>query len=160
MKILLTVLLLAPLLGKTDTYEKTLNEYDYGGLNCRQFIETDLDTEEKKNYTYCSFQNMKYQHITDLGSFIFMGEDEVDNAIEGLEKCVKYMDDEGYVIECKGTKICTYELFDEVFETECPNNDFTLHNGAIFINDDGKITFLSKSGALNLIDWLKRLEFK
>jgi hypothetical protein len=164
MKKLLILLLLVPVLGETDTYKKIINEYDNGDfsgdLKCEQILEIDLDTQKTENYTWCFFQNISYRHIIDRGSFMLMTEGEVYNAIEGLEKCVKYMDDEGYTMECKGTQRCTYEFLDNVFETECSNNDFLLHSGSIFIRDDDKTTFLSKGSALNFIDWLKTLEFK
>ena len=160
LKKLLILLLLVPVLGETDTYKKILNEYDYGNLECEHRLETDLDTQKTQNYTACFFQNMSYEHIIDRGIFTLRTEGEVYNAIEGLEKCVKYMDDEGYTMECKGTQRCTYELFDKVFETDCRNSEFHLHSGSIFIRDDNKTTFLSKGSALNFIDWLKTLEFK
>jgi len=123
----------------SQTSKKTISEKKCGLLTCKNFSETNVETDETSYYVYCSFQNTDYQHIVDIGSFMMFSQSSVDEKIEQLENCVKYMDNK--------SDSFSYDDF-RIY-------DFSKN---MYIYDDDKSTWINKKNVIKLIEWLKLVD--
>ena len=62
-------------------------------------MKIDLSKNDTTYTIYCSFQNQKYQHITDLGGVFMMTKKGLDKTISDLNECVKFMDEKSISFE-------------------------------------------------------------
>ena len=125
----------------SQTSKKSLSKKKCHSLECENFKSTNVETDETSYYVYCSFQNMKYQHITDIGSWIMSTPSKIDEMIEELEMCLDYMDN-------KSDSFISSSLRFRV------NDDSKF----LYIWEDGKFCFTNKKKTIQLIEWLKSVD--
>ena len=94
-------------------------------------------------HIFCSFQNMKYSSISDIGGFVIATKIELDKIIDDLKQCVKYIDDQSIG-----------------FST----GNFVIHTSSknLYLYDKrgnfDKFTTLSKYKVLSWIRWLESIK--
>ena len=143
-RLLLVLFLFQSFIGFSQILSKTLNEKKIGSLNCKNLETINLSTNDTTYEIRCSFQNQTYQQIIDIGSVSFHSElkNNLDEIINQLKECVKYMDDKSYSFSIGQFRI---------------SDKFKI----LFISnyDDTKYTTLSKKNVLKWIKWLEECTF-
>lgn len=99
-------------------------------------IENGKDTSY---YVWCGFQNEKYNYITDIGSVMFLWEEDITEFISDLNKMKGYLDSLGNDVDIRKRR---YELLVYPFNTE------------LYIQSDGKYATISKTELEMLVEWL------
>ena len=124
----------------SQTTQNTISEEKFGLLSCKNFSKTYIEEDMTYNYVYCSFQNMEYQHITDIGSIMYSKQSDIDEVIEQLEMCLEYMDNKK-----DSFSVGIFSIYD-------------FHKNVYITEEDGKFTSINKKKVLSLIEWLKSVD--
>ena len=146
MKYLITTLIAIGSLSvlQSQTIRKTIKSKKFGSLKCEyNMMIRDVNTSSVPDTMfalYGSFQNRKYQTITDIGIISVYIEDEsksgIREMIENLEKSLKYLGEDVSV------KFGNFQVYD--------------FSSQLYVQDDrGKYTVLTKRQVGKLIEWLK-----
>ena len=128
-----------------STLKETISSKKIGSLYCSHTLTVDISNEDsyKEYLIYCSYQNPKYNYITDIGSAVYIPYDQLlFDTIATFKNCLQYMDKEGIAVDC-GKKPRRYVIYD--FST------------ALYIYNKDKSISLSKKSVIDLIDWLESI---
>ena len=138
-KILIIIISLICFQSFSQDISKDLMKKRIGQLNCT-YTMTIKNGSDTSYYVSCYFQNMKYQHITDLGYVWMWSGEERDRVVSELNDCLKYVDD----------KTTDYSV-----------GQFSVHGKmkGVWIYDDSKYVIQNKKTILKWINWLESVPF-
>jgi hypothetical protein len=94
--------------------------------------------EDTMVYYYMSYQNQKYQHITDLGSILLNQKEDVEELANGLKKLAEHEEKVSIIIHNKYFEIAIYEFSNNVY----------------LMDSNGKYTTFTKKQAIKLSEAL------
>lgn len=132
-------------LSAQETNE-TLSSQIVGKLTCT-YTKTINESKIERHHIYLSFNNLKYENITDLGGVMFMENKDKNKFVSDLKGCINFIDSSKSAnksIRFKGTN---YEL--HVMEN---SKEIYLD---VIDNYVSKYTRLSIEDANSLIKWLE-----
>lgn len=140
---LLLVFVLCNVQVFSQTITKEISQQRIGSVDCNYYMSIEIPASDTTYYIFCSFQNMKYSSITDIGGFVISTKIELDKIIGDLKECLKYIDNQSIG-----------------FST----GDFVLHSSSkdLYLYDRrgnfDKFTTLSKNKVLKWISWLDSIK--
>ena len=140
---LLLVFVLCNVQVFSQTITKEISQQRIGSVDCNYYMSIEIPASDTTYYIFCSFQNMKYSSITDIGRIVISTKIELDKIIGDLKECVKYIDNQSIG-----------------FST----GDFVLHRSSkdLYLYDRrgnfDKFTTLSKNKVLKWISWLDSIK--
>ena len=146
MRKFLLLLLLIPSLSWGNTYSEILDSKKIGYLECKNELTTNLSTNEKESRVYCVFQNIEYSAIIDTGVVVWVNSEDITNSISQLTNCLSFMDKKGYEMEC-GRSFYLYNF----------TKDISVFSRGMSGRE--KSTYINKKETIELIEWLKNIEF-
>lgn len=144
MKKILSILLVLGVFSTnlfSQTIRKDLDEKKIGSLDCSYKMSIDLEKSDTSLYVYCSFQNMKYSSIVDIGSIMITTMEEKSKMVSDLKQCVKYMGGEF------DFTVGQFQLYD------FSKNLYIRTSSGV-----EKSTTLSKKNVLKWIEWLESIK--
>jgi len=102
-----------------------------------------VEAGDTTKYMSIAFQNVKYQHITDIGVILLSNEEECDTFASQIK----------YVIPKAGG--------DEMVEFDEGKYKIVVGNNqnVFFYDSDGKYSFINTTNAIKLADWISTLEW-
>ena len=127
----------------SQTITKEISQQRIGSVDCNYYMSIEIPASDTTYYIFCSFQNMKYSSITDIGGFVISTKIELDKIIGDLKECLKYIDNQSI-----GFSI----------------GDFVIHSSSkdLYLYDRrgnfDKFTTLSKNKVLKWISWLDSIK--
>ena len=144
MKKILSILLVLGVFSThlfSQTIKKDLDEKKIGTLNCSYKMSVKLGESDTSFYIYCSFQNMEYTSIVDIGSIMITSMEEKSKMVSDLKQCVKYMGSEF------DFSLGQFQLYD------FSKNLYIKTSSGV-----EKSTTLSKKNVLKWIEWLESIK--
>lgn len=133
------IILVLPLFGQTK--QNTLSEKKISELSCSYYQSIDIDKNDTNNYIYLSFQNAKYQAITDIKSILFnrkYNKEEIIEFINNLKTAQKEMGLKQNITWTKNKyKISLYDFSNDLYLSENKYDGYTKikkHNVELLIN--------------------------
>jgi len=145
MKNILFFLFFLPLIVSGQKIDSTISKakFEFGKLDCNF---GKISEAGKSDYYYlsCTFQNMEYKSITDIGDVYITNQKDLDSLISDLSKAIGYLDAKQKV------------RFDR--------KNYSLSVGDmvgknVFIYDGDKYTCLIKANAQKFLAWLRTIKF-
>lgn len=142
MKKISLFLLMIPLVlsASAQSLKKTIEEKRIGSITSKYYME--INGSDTTINLFCSFQNRKYQHVTDIGSVYFFNlsdsRKEVAEFVKDLESCIPYVEEGGTTYR-KG-KLVVYDF-----------------SSQIFVNDGRKYTTITKRQLKKWVKWLNEV---
>ena len=140
---LLLVFVLCNVQVFSQTITKEISQQRIGSVDCNYYMSIEIPASDTTYYIFCSFQNMKYSSITDIGGFVISTKIDLDKIIGDLKECLKYIDNQSIG-----------------FST----GDFVIHSSFkdLYLYDRrgnfDKFTTLSKNKVLKWISWLDSIK--
>ena len=140
---LLLVFVLCNVQVFSQTITKEISQQRIGSVDCNYYMSIEIPASDTTYYIFCSFQNMKYSSITDIGGFVISTKIELDKIIGDLKECVKYIDNQSI----------GFSTGDFVIPSS--SKDLYLYDRR---GNFDKFTTLSKNKVLKWISWLDSIK--
>jgi hypothetical protein len=148
MKKLLLILLCLPFIGFGQSKTHYYSDINIGILTCQNYVEVELESGDSTFFMYVVYKDQRYRNLDYTGNIYistkYHKHSAIDNLVEDMTTCVKYMDDPS------------------IAWTDSKTGLFTLLAGSprMFITaDGGEMGYLEKDDAELFLAWLSQLTY-